>query len=38
LPKNTRELRLGYEKIPVCRNGSMLLWKDNENVKNCKMC
>jgi hypothetical protein len=45
LPKNTyevkkymRELRLGYEKIPVCVNGCMLFWKDNENAKNCKVC
>ncbi len=45
LPKNTyevkkymRELGLGYEKIPVCVNGCMLFWKDNENAENCKVC
>ncbi|XP_062174596.1 uncharacterized protein LOC133879844 [Alnus glutinosa] len=45
LPKNTyevkkymRKLGLGYEKIPVCVNGCMLFWKDNENAENCKVC
>jgi len=42
LPKDTyqakkymRDLGLGYEKIPACRNGCMLFWKDNKKLERC---
>jgi len=45
LPGNTYEAKkflsdmgLGYEKIPVCRNGCMLFWKDNKDLDSCIVC
>ncbi|XP_062164999.1 uncharacterized protein LOC133871588 [Alnus glutinosa] len=36
--KYLRELGLGYEKIPACRNHCMLFWKENEKLDTCTMC
>jgi hypothetical protein len=33
-----RDLGLDYEKIPACRNGCMLFWKDNEKLERCTKC
>jgi hypothetical protein len=30
-----KDLGLGYEKIPACRNDCMLFWKENENLDIC---
>jgi len=45
LPNNTyevkkylRDLRLGYEKIPACRNDCMLFCRDNDKLNNCMVC
>jgi hypothetical protein len=45
LPDNTyqakkflRDMRLGYEKIPACRNDCMLFWKDNKYLDSCIKC
>jgi hypothetical protein len=45
LPKDTyeakkymKELGLGYEKIPVCPNGCMLFWNENEKNDVCSKC
>jgi len=45
LPNNThevkkylRDLRLGYKKIPACRNNCMLFWRDNDKLDNCTVC
>jgi hypothetical protein len=45
LPNNTyeakkylRDLGLGYEKIPACRNNCMLFWKENEKLDTCTVC
>jgi hypothetical protein len=45
LPKNTyevkkylRDLGLGYEKIPACRNDCMLFWMDIDKLNNCTVC
>jgi hypothetical protein len=42
LPKDTyqakeymRDLSLGYEKIPTCRNGCILFWKDSGKFERC---
>jgi len=45
LPKDTyeakkymKDLGLEYQKIPCCRNGCMLFWKESENLENCTTC
>jgi hypothetical protein len=45
LPKDTyeakkylKDLWQGYEKIPSCRNGCMLFWKDNKKLERCTKC
>jgi hypothetical protein len=45
LPNNTyeakkylRDLGLGYEKIPACRNNCTLFWKENEKLDTCTVC
>jgi Zn ribbon nucleic-acid-binding protein len=45
LPVNTYEAKiflkdmgLGYEKIPACRNDCMLLWKGNKDLDSCVKC
>jgi Zn ribbon nucleic-acid-binding protein len=45
LPDNTyqakkfiRDMGLGYEKIPACRNDCILFWKDNKNLESCLKC
>jgi hypothetical protein len=42
LPDNTyqakkflRDMWLGYEKIPACRNDCMLFWKENKDLDSC---
>jgi hypothetical protein len=36
--KFLRDMRLGYEKIPVCRNNCMLFWKGNKDLDSCTIC
>jgi hypothetical protein len=36
--KFLRDMGLGYEKIPVCRNDCMLFWKDNKDLDSCVKC
>jgi Zn ribbon nucleic-acid-binding protein len=45
LPDNTyqakkflRDMGVGYEKIPACRNDCMLFWKDNKDLDSCIKC
>jgi hypothetical protein len=45
LPDNTyqakkflKDMGLGYEKIPACRNDCMLFWKDNKDLESCLKC
>jgi Zn ribbon nucleic-acid-binding protein len=45
LPENTyqakkflKDMGLGYEKIPACRNDCMLFWKDNKELESCLKC
>jgi hypothetical protein len=45
LPKDTygakrylKDLGLGYKKIPSCRNGCMMFWKDNKKLERCTKC
>jgi hypothetical protein len=45
LPKDTyeakkymKDLGLEYEKIPACRNGCMLFWKEYEKLEICTKC
>jgi len=45
LPANTykakkflRDIGLGYEKIPACRNDYMLFWKGNKELDSCIAC
>jgi Zn ribbon nucleic-acid-binding protein len=45
LPNNTyqakkflRDMGLGYEKIPACRNDCMLFWNDNKDLDSCLKC
>jgi Zn ribbon nucleic-acid-binding protein len=45
LPVNTyeatkflRDMVLGYEKIPACRNDCILFWKDNKDLDSCVKC
>jgi hypothetical protein len=45
LPDNTyqakkflKDTRLGYEKIPACRNDCMLFWKGNKDLDSCLKC
>jgi Zn ribbon nucleic-acid-binding protein len=45
LPVNTyeakkylRDMGLGYEKIPACRNDCMLFWKDKKDLDSCVKC
>jgi hypothetical protein len=36
--KYLRDMRLGYEKIPACRNDCMLFWKGNKELDSCTIC
>jgi hypothetical protein len=36
--KFLKDMGLGYEKIPVCRNNCMLFWKDNKDLDSCTIC
>ena len=36
--KYLRDMGLGYEKIPACRNDYMLFWKDNKELDSCTVC
>jgi hypothetical protein len=45
LPDNTyqakkflKDMGLGYEKIPACRNDCMLFWKENKDLESCLKC
>jgi Zn ribbon nucleic-acid-binding protein len=45
LPDNTyqakkflRDMGLGHEKIPACRNDCMLFWNDNKHLNSCIKC
>ncbi|GLT55491.1 hypothetical protein SLA2020_286080 [Shorea laevis] len=36
--KYMKDLGLGYEKIPACRDGCMIFWKETENLDACTVC
>ncbi|GLT67457.1 hypothetical protein SLA2020_397670 [Shorea laevis] len=36
--KYMKDLGLGYEKIPACRDGCMIFWKETENLAACTVC
>jgi hypothetical protein len=36
--KFLKDMGLGYEKIPACRNDCMLFWKDNKHLDSCIKC
>jgi Zn ribbon nucleic-acid-binding protein len=36
--KFLRDMGLGYEKIPACRNDCILFWKDNKDLDSCLKC
>jgi hypothetical protein len=36
--KYLKDMGLGYEKIPACRNNCMLFWKGNKDLESCTIC